>query len=388
MGGPDARTPAYRAALGLAWLSAHGSHSVLRLLPTKGPQDLWAASPRRLVEWGVAPHAAGRFAERRRALVLSEAETALEAKSIRFIPFGSDLYPKGLEQLCLPPAGLFVRANAQVLEDLLLAPRITIVGTRKATPYGSRVAEAFASAFALEGIAVVSGMALGIDAHAHQAALQTGGLTMAILGCGVDVVYPRRHLTLYNKIVATGVVASELPPGTAPARWTFPHRNRLLAALGDAVLVGEASRISGALHTVDWALELGRPVFSVPGPITSEGHQGCNMLIYDGACPALDPSATVEDFLFITRMEREEQRTPRRRGLGPASGDREGGGPLAALDARKRCILDALSSGPSSVDDLARRTGVPVRELTAALAELELMGCTSRAGPGFHIRAP
>lgn len=381
---------AYRAALGLAWLSEHGAYAVLRLLGSEGPEAVWAASLRRLVGWGVAPHAAARFDQRRRAFALSEAEAILAGKGIRFIPFGSDRYPGELGQLTLPPAGLFVRADEQTLERFLSTPRMTIVGTRKATPYGLRACEAFAATFAGKGIAVVSGMALGIDARAHEAALRAGGLTIAVLGCGVDVVYPRRHLSLYSKIAASGVVVSELPPGTGPSRWTFPHRNRLLAALGDASLVVEASQTSGALQTADWALELGRPVFSVPGPISIEGHAGCNLLLYNGAFPALEPSVTVEDFLLVTRIERGEQRGLRGVEVPGAAVAYNGAGhdPQAMLDGRKQTVLDTLRSGPQSVDDLAERTGMPVREVTAALAELELMGRTARAGPGLHIRAP
>jgi len=390
MASSRAAAASYRGALGLAWLSDSGCHSVLRLLARQGPEDLWNASTRSLVRLGMTPGAAARFGEKRRRFVFEQAAAVLERKEIRFVPYGSHLYPQELSHLSLPPAGLFVRAHEDALERFLCVPRVTIVGTRKATFYGSRVAEAFASAFAAEGVAVVSGMALGIDACAHEATLRAGDLTVAVLGCGVDVVYPRRHASLYRKIGTTGVVASELPPGTPPSRWTFPHRNRLLAALGDAVLVVEASRTSGALQTADWALELGRPVFSVPGPVLAAGHEGCNMLLYNGACPAVEPSTTVEDFIFVTRMERGERRRVRRlkevEARAGGRGTRSESSEL--LDGRKRSILDALQSEACSVDDLMERTGLPVRELTAALAELELMGRTARAGPGLHIRAP
>ncbi len=390
MGGSTEEKAIYQAALGLAWLSEHGAHTVLTLLNKEGPEAVWAAAPRRLMEWGVAPQAAARFDQRRKTFVLSEAEAVLASRSVRFIPFGSHLYPTELGQLRLPPAGLFARGDEPSLESILEIPRMTIVGTRKATSYGLRTAEAFASAFAAEGVAVVSGMALGIDACAHEAALRAGGLTMAVLGCGVDVAYPRRHLSLYKRIEANGVIVSELPPGANPSQWTFPHRNRLLAALGDASLVVEASQASGALQTANRALELGRAVFSVPGPIWLESHEGCNLLLYDGAYPALEPSATVEDFLFITRIERGERRRRRRQEKGPALDRRVGvgDGRSAGLDGRKQRILDALGAGPRSVDDLVKCTGMPVRELTAALAELELLGRTARAGPGLHIRSP
>ncbi len=210
---------------------------------------------------------------------------------------------------------------------------MTIVGTRRATPYGLRATEAFASAFAAAGVAVVSGMALGIDGRAHQAALDAGGLTVAVLGCGADVVYPQRHRGLYESISEDGVVLSELPPGTPPARWTFPHRNRLLAALGDAVLVTEGSRTSGALQTAGWALELGRPVFAVPGPIAMDCHEGCNRLLYDGAGPALDPWVDGGGLPSANKNRERERRVRKRPG---ESGDRRRLRRSRRLPSRKR----------------------------------------------------
>lgn len=377
----------YRAALGLAWLSEYGCHSVLKLLEREGPEGVWAASPRRLIEEGISAAAAARFDERRKRFVLSEAEALLRREDIRFLPFRAPLYPRELAQLDIPPAGLFVRGSEEALQRLVLSPRVTIVGTRKASAYGLRVTEAFAAAFATNNVVVVSGMALGVDARAHEAALGVEGLTVAVLGCGVDVVYPPRYASLYAKIARSGVVMSELPPGSTPSRWTFPHRNRLLAALGDAVMVTEAPCRSGALQTAAWALELGRPVWSVPGSVLTEGHKGCNLLIYDGAFPALDPCATVEDFSSVTRMERGERRSSSRRWDAGKGHVTQGGLPLA-LVGRTRRVLDLLGSDPCSVDDLVKRTGLPAREITAGLAELELMGRVARMGPGLYIRAP
>jgi len=377
----------YDAALGLAWLSGSGCHSVLRLLGTRGPESIWAASPAELRRLGMAPVAAVKFDERRRGFVAAEARGILQRAGIRFLPHGSSYYPSELRHLGFPPAGLFVRADEGALERLVAAPRVNIVGTRKATAYGARTTEAFASAFAVDGVTVVSGMALGIDARAHEAALRAGGLTVAILGCGVDVVYPRCHASLYKRLVREAIVMSELPPGTAPSRWTFPHRNRLLAALGDAVLVIEAPRSSGALQTTDWALEIGRPVFSVPGPIQAPSHQGCNQLLYDGAYPALDPSTTVEDYLRLTRMERGMRQgglRDRSRGVERSTPS----GADVALNDDERGILRIIGSAPCSVDDLVAMTGRSARELSVALAELELAGRVARAGPGMYIRAP
>ena len=295
---------AYEAALGLAWSNQYGHHALLGLLARHGPVGVWRASATTLVAWGISPRTAAGFVATRSRFDVRQAEEVLWATGARFVAYGTPDYPTELGHLRMPPAGLFVRGAPDAFERMRAMPRVTIVGTRRATSYGVRATEAFATAFASNGIVVVSGMAMGIDGRAHQAAIEGGGLTVAVLGCGPDVVYPPRSRWLYEKITACGAVISELPPGATPARWTFPHRNRILAALGDAVMVVEAPRASGALQTVTWALELGRAVFSVPGSIYSENHQGCNRLLYDGAGAALEPCATVEDFLLQTESER------------------------------------------------------------------------------------
>ncbi len=369
-------------------MSDSGCHSLLRLLAREGPEAIWKASPRRLSEWGLAPRAIVRYQEKRRCFVLEEALAVMMSTGLGFVAFGSGLYPRELAQLVHPPAGLFFRGEVEVLERLTECPRVTIVGTRRATAYGLRVTDAFASAFSGQGIAVVSGMALGIDTQAHKAALESDGLTVAVLGCGADVVYPRRHRSVYERIARGGIVLSELPPGSGPARWTFPHRNRLLAALGDATVVVEASCTSGALQTVDHALELGRPVFSIPGSIYADGHKGCNALLYQGAFPALDPCVTVEDFLFLTRMERLGRRpiwTLRLKGGGARDG---GGGPSEVQDPKLAGILESLASAPCSAENLMAEKGLTAREVMAALGGLESRGLVMRGGPGLYIRAP
>ena len=172
---------------------------------------------------------------------------------------------------------------------------------------------------------------------------------------------------------------SELPPGTPPSRWTFPNRNRLLAALGDAVLVIEGSLTSGAMQTADQAAHLGRPVFAVPGSIYAEGHRGCNLLMRDGAVPALDPEATVEEFLLQTRIERGERRPPEPK-AGPGASRQDPFRDLAA--AGREAILEAMDERPCSIDALVLRTGMAARRLTAALAELELAGLVTQGRTG------
>jgi DNA processing protein len=378
------------AALGLAWTLQSGNHSLLRLLGRVGPQELWSASRRRLAEWGLQPASLARFLEARRHFSLAEARDRLQAAGIDFVPYGGELYPREFTHLTFPPAGLFVRGKAAVLHALLRVPRVTIVGTRRATPYGLRATEAFTAAFSAMGVAVVSGLALGIDGQAHRGALARGGLTAAVLGCGVDVVYPRRHWRLYEAVLAEGVLLSEFPPGTPPSRWTFPQRNRLLAALGDAVLVVEGSRTSGALQTATEAACLGRPVFAVPGPVDVENNRGCNQLLYEGALPAIAPEQTVQDFLGETRIARGERSLPAIRRASTEDGRQgtSGSSLVAAPPEEHVLVLSWLSRGPSSVEDIALATGLSARRVAVALSELELEGSVKQSRPGTYIRAP
>lgn len=377
----------YVAALGLAWLSLSDGSCLLRLLKEAGVEAVWRASRRRLLDWGIAERAIVRFQNKRDLFDVAGAEAVLQRTGLRFLPLGSRLYPPEFHHLDFPPAGLFVRANEEALEHMVAAPRATVVGTRKASGEGLRATDAFVSVLSGRGIVIVSGMALGIDAEAHRIALETGGSTVAVLGCGADIVYPRCHQSLYVRIGKMGVIASELPPGASPSRWTFPHRNRLLAALGDAVMVIEGSITSGALQTAKWALDLGRPVFSVPGSIFKEGSGGCNMLVYDGAIPALKPETLVEDFLLQTRIERGKREVP---DCVPwtLAGERATIDSGVVVTGRGRLVLEALGSGPSTVDGLVGCTGLPVREVSAALGELEAVGQIARGAPGTYARAP
>jgi DNA processing protein len=379
----------YRAALGLAYVcNAHGN-AALKLLKDYPPEKVWEATPARLVEMQMPEGVAERFARVRgewsSRLDLESVARSLEEAGLRFVPWGAADYPPQFMDLALPPAGVFVKGERERLRELLRSPRVTVVGTRRASAYGTRAAREFTGAFAARGIAVVSGMALGIDGRAHETALDEGALTVAVLGCGADLVYPRRHAALYSLIAGKGLVMSELPPGAPPSRWTFPNRNRLLAALGDGVVVVEGSTTSGAMQTGDQAAQLGRAVFAVPGSIYADGHRGCNLLIRDGATPAVDPVATVEEFLLQTRMERRDRQPFEPEGR--PGGTRQD--PFRDLVAAGReAILEAMEERPCSIDVLVLRTGITARRLTAALAELELARMVMRAGPGLYIRAP
>jgi len=343
-------------------------------------RDLWHADRSTLLRWSGGRSWVDRFIDARLDVSPEEALSVCRGAGLQFVFYGGPGYVDGLRRLHRPPAGLYVAGSSAVLQALEARPRVTIVGTRKPTRYGMTVAGRLAGAFAARGVCVLSGLALGIDGRAHRAALDAGGLTAAVLGCGADVVYPRSHRELYERIIANGVILSEYAPGSTPTAWSFPERNRLLAALGDAVVVVEAPARSGALITAHRAMELGKDVFAVPGPVTCRESDGCNRLIYDGAIPCLEPAEVVEDFLRATRMERGRR--------GPVSAaervERPDGG---GSDPTHRLVVLALSAGAETVDEVARAVGVSVREASVALTMLEVGGGVVRCGPGRYAIA-
>ena len=262
-------------------------------------------------------------------------------------------YPRRLEELHDPPARVYFRGAAL---EVLERPAVAMVGARSCSGYGAQVARRLARELAGAGVVIVSGLARGIDAEAHRGALEGGGATVAVLGCGIDRDYPAAHAGLARRIAETGLVVSEYPPGLEPAPWRFPARNRIIAALAEATVVVEARERSGALITADFALELGRDVFAVPGEITAALSAGTNHLIRQGAAPLL----SADDVLSALGIER-----------GPPS--------LPSLSPAARELLALLADGAARADDLARASGRGSGEVAAALVELELAGAASCA---------
>lgn len=302
-----------------------------------------------------------RYLDPRRALAASSsalprfdrpAEVAALARAGAVgVPVISPVYPARLAALTDPAPLLLVRGDVAVLSE----PAVAIVGARAATVYGKQVARSIAADLAREGIVIVSGLARGIDAEAHRGALEAGGRTVAVQACGIDRVYPPEHRTLADQIAESGAVMTELPLRTSPRRAFFPLRNRLISGLCAAVVIVEARERSGSLITATHAANQGRDVFAVPGPITAPSSQGTNRLLRDGAFVALGADEILDE-LGVVRGSR-----PRRR---------EGGGPVGPL----REILDALADEPASRDELTRRLGREIAQLSVELLELELDG--------------
>jgi DNA processing protein len=284
----------------------------------------------------------------------------LAADDIRWVARSDPAFPTRLRAIHDPPPGLFVRGAGDA--DLLDRLGVAIVGARSCSDYGAHVARSFAEALARTDVVVVSGLARGVDGWAHRGALDGGGKTIAVLGCGIDRDYPRAHAALASRIVETGLIVSEYPPGVEPAPWRFPARNRIVAGLAAATVVVEARERSGALITADLALEEGREVLAVPGEITASLSRGSNALLRAGATPA----TSVADVLAAVGVEPPESTPP---SLTPAA----------------QAALAAVGAGAATADEVVHATSLEPPAVAAALMELELAGVV-RESAGVYRR--
>jgi DNA processing protein len=284
------------------------------------------------------------------------------ASSATLIPCTSPLYPQMLARTSRAPPVLYVLGSVTALHT----PQLAMVGSRSPTASGRDTARSFAELFARTGITITSGLALGIDAASHEGALHARGLTIAVCGTGLDVIYPRKNADLASRIRELGgALVSEFPPRTAPLRPHFPQRNRIISGLSFGTLVVEAARNSGSLITAQHALEQGREVFAIPGSIHNPLSRGCHKLIRSGAKlveSAGDVLSEVLNFLQLQPLAAH--------GAGAASvGER-----APALDKEYEILLDALGFEPASIDVLATRTGIPGDSVASMLLILELRG--------------
>lgn len=289
------------------------------------------------------------------------AQRVLVRRGTHVLLAGADGYPIR-EEIPRRPAVLLAEGPSV---DVLVGPRVAIVGTRAASLQGLDDARQLGRALAESGCSIVSGMAIGIDAAAHEGALDAGGVAIGVLATGLDVVYPRRHRALFDRVRASGLLVSESAFGTTPEPTRFPVRNRIIAAMADVVVVVEATIKGGARITAERALEYGRPLFAMPGSRRNPAAAGCNALLADGAHPLLDPS----DVLLAVGMTEGC-----RRGWAPR---RDAG---ASEDARA-CVR-ACGGEPATTDQLAARTGLDPTALARALAECQRMGLL-RPSRGF-----
>jgi DNA processing protein len=289
-----------------------------------------------------------------------------ESRKIKILPLSHVEYPEMLKYIQDPPLVLYARGRI---------PRINamaVVGSRKASGYGIEMAVKFASELAQSGILVVSGMARGIDTAAHCGALNAGGETVAVLGCGVDTVYPPENRNLMEKISQSGAVISEYPPGTPPATFHFPSRNRIISGMTLGTLVVEAGFKSGSLITSKCALEQGRDVFAVPGNITNFNSMGANRLIKDGAKLVMNVDDILDELNFgLEPIEKGKRKKKIQR--------------IAGLGANDKKIINALKLEDLYDEELSEKTGIPLKDLFELLLDLELKNLIKKSLTGKYM---
>jgi DNA processing protein len=278
----------------------------------------------------------------------------------------SDLYPDSLRDAPDAAWALIGHGDPELLAATEPFGTVTIVGARRATSYGREIARELGRELASAGMIVVSGLAFGVDGCAHRGALDAEGRTIAVLGCGPDNAYPAAHRSLWRQIGEVGLVISEFPPGAQPWKWTFPARNRIMAALGGMTVVVEAAARSGSLITADLAADLGRDLGAVPGPVTSRASAGPNNLLAGGACLVRDAQDVLDAM------------------LGPGAKRIERSG--SPLDLGLAAVLAAVDAGESSCDGVAASLGLPAAEIAAALARLEVLGYVTCSPLGLYSR--
>jgi DNA processing protein len=325
----------------------------------------WNASPFDLVAAGLSPKLAERVIQVRNSVNLDEVIAQAEKNKIRILTWDDAEYPAHLKEIDQPPPVLYLRGDVTAEDGWSVA----IVGTRAVTPYGRQVTEELATILAHNGVTIVSGLARGVDAVAHSAAIKAGGRTLAVLGSGVDKIYPPEHRQMAEKIISQGAVISDYAPGTPPESANFPPRNRIISGLSMAVVVVEAGDTSGALITAEFAVEQGRDVFAVPGPVYAPQSKGTNRLISNGAKALLQPTDVLEALDLTRNVERREIRR------------------AVPSDATEAALLDLLGAEPKHVDDIRAQLELPIEKISSALTMMELKGMVRQVGGMNYVAA-
>ncbi len=326
-------------------------------------QAAWNAPYERLISTRLNPRLVEAILRVRSQIDLERIWGNLAEKGIRVLTWEDEEYPHLLKEIDQPPPVLYLRGEYLPEDETAVA----VVGTRRLTAYGRQVAEELAAFLVRNQITVVSGMARGTDAAAHQAALSAGGRTLAVLGSGVDVIYPPEHRKLAEEISQSGAVISDYPPGTPPESSNFPPRNRIISGLSLATVVIEAGETSGALITATFAAEQGREVLAVPGNIHSPNSQGVNRLIQNGARPLLTPPDVLEALnLDLVNIQRSARRS-------------------LPADETEAQLMAAMGESTVSADEISFLSGLPIEKVSATLALMELKGLVRNLG-GMNYR--
>ncbi|HZU86100.1 MAG TPA: DNA-processing protein DprA [Anaerolineaceae bacterium] len=341
-----------------------GSVRLRGLLDFFGRLDLaWEAPADGLRAAGLPAKVVEQVLKLRSELDLDKELETIHRKGIRVMTWEDVDYPRRLREIDQPPPVLYWLGSYEPEDDWA----ISIVGTRRVTAYGRQVTDELASFLAHNSVTVVSGMARGVDGIAHDTAMRHGGRTLAVLGCGVDVVYPPEHRKLAERIAAQGALISDYAPGTPPDAVNFPPRNRIISGLSPATVVVEADKESGALITAEFATSQGRDVFAVPGNINQPQSRGTNMLIARGAHPMLRP----QDVLEVVGMQYvQEERAARQ---------------LLPADKVEASLLRVLGTQPLHIDEIRNLSALPIEKVSATLTMMELKGMVQQVGGMNYI---
>lgn len=354
-----------RYYLGFNLVNGIGPARLARLIDHCGSIDAaWHASTSDLMAAGIDSRTIETILATRQTIDLDSLIERAERLGVRLISRDDPAYPPLLGHIPTAPPLLYVRGTLHDTDQWALA----VVGTRSPTLYGKEVARRIVTDLAQMGITIVSGLALGVDSIAHSAALEAGGRTIAVLGCGVDVPYPERNQRLAAQICENGAIISDYPLGTKPVPTNFPPRNRIISGLSRATLVVEAGQRSGALITVDFALEQGRDVFAVPGSIFSAASVGTNRLISNGATLATSAQQILDDLHLATASVQQEVAA------------------VVPADPTETQLLELLTADPIHVDTLGRASGLSAAQILAVLSVMELKGSVRQVGGMQFVR--
>lgn len=348
--------------LALSLIPGIGSILIQRLLERfKTPDAVFRAPMKELLKIeGLGKKVAGEIQKGPLERVVKRELSLLKEVGGKIVTLKDDDYPKRLKDIYDPPALLYVRGELKREDELAVA----IVGSRKTSPYGRWITERIGQDLARHGVTVVSGMARGIDSVAHKSALQGGGRTIAVLGCGVDVIYPSENRNLFYQIIEHGAILSEFPMGSPPEGGHFPRRNRIISGLSIGAVIVQASAESGSLITAGYALEQGREVFAVPGNVGAEGSRGTNQLIKDGAKMVESSEDILEEIL--PQWSREREAPP------------NGWTPVPDLTEEEGVLYRFLGEEPSHIDAIIRESRLDPGKVSSLLLNLELKGLISQ----------
>jgi DNA processing protein len=350
--------------VGLNLVKGIGSARTRALLDYFGaPEDAWNAPASQLEAAGLSPKLAASLCEASAGNSLDRVWEQILSLGLTVLTWEDADYPRRLLEIDQPPPVLYVQGSLRQEDQWALA----VVGTRRVTAYGNQVTRELVGVLAQQGLTIVSGLARGIDGIAHQTCLNNGGRTLAVLGCGIDRIYPPEHRRLAERIAANGALISDYPPGTPPDAANFPPRNRIISGLSQAVIVIEAGRQSGALITAAFAAEQGRQVFAVPGNIYAPQSKGTNLLIQQGAQVLLDAESVLES---LNLSQVSEYHTARA---------------VLPADAIEAQLYDLLGREPLHVDEIRALTDLPIEKVSAALTLMELKGMVRQVGAMHYI---